>query len=71
MKININTPDFCPDECPHAEIEVERLYTETDKCYVSSYKCTKEPICKMLCEYLQKTELYKKAPVSLSRFEEV
>ncbi len=60
MKISINTPDFCPDECPHAEIEVERLYEADNNCYISSYKCTKEPICKMLCEYLQKNRVIQK-----------
>jgi hypothetical protein len=53
MKININTPDFCPDECPYAEIEVERLYTDIDKCYTSKYKCSREPLCQNLYDFIK------------------
>ena len=50
MKLDINTPDFCPDNCPNFE------FTQNDVCRIAkigfittkNWGCNKEDECKRI-----------------------
>lgn len=52
MKVNVNTPEFCPDNCRFAQIEVEKLYSG-DLPNATLYKCSNEGLCRALYKHLK------------------
>ena len=49
MKAYIESHDFCPDNCPHAQIEKDVAYLDNQP-YICYFKCANADICKHAVE---------------------
>ena len=62
MKLDVNTPDFCPDNCPNFE------FTQNDVCRIAKigfittkkWGCKKEDDCKRIYDLLKENNEVKK-----------
>lgn len=53
MKIEVSALDFCPDNCPYAEVEIKRMYGGNEPCHYT-YTCNNTKHCQMLYDHINK-----------------
>lgn len=55
MKLDVKTPDFCPDNCPICNIEIDTYYRVNGDIAYTDFICGNADICKQALKNVKRS----------------